>query len=80
MNGVNDLIAALAAADPDADLIGHVADFTGIEAARLTHHESENLIRIAPAAGAVAAAEPAQISGEVIELMIRCLRGGGASV
>lgn len=76
MNTVNDLIAALATADPDADLIGHVAAFTGIDLARLTHHPVENLIRIAPRANAVPSADHGQLSGEMIELMIRTLRAG----
>lgn len=75
MNTVSDLIATLEETRPGDDVLDYVASFCEIDRARLTHYPDENLIRIASLVESGPLAVPLQLKGEMIDLMIRNLRG-----
>lgn len=79
MNTVSDLIATLAETRPGEDVLDFVAGFAEMDRARLTYHSDEDVILIASLVENGPLAVPLQLKGEMIDLMIRNLRGEDGS-
>lgn len=76
MIDVNTLKALCDEKKPGEDFLDYIAEFIGYDIARLTYYAEENIITIDPPEEFVGIHNPWQLSGEMIDVMIRDLTNG----
>lgn len=73
MNSANDLAQALEQARPGVDLLDFVAEFMELDRDRLSYHAEDNVVQISGLEERGPFSLPTQLTGEMIDIMIRNL-------